>query len=280
MRKVSVVIPTRGQSEHLDKLITQLKKYQADIQIILVDNSVEKKVFKRYGGGSNVDCISLDVAGVSASRNEGARHALTPLIYFLDDDVELTSQWFSALERTIVHNNNDELISGGAVIVDKNLTDALPRKYRYLIGEKRFGSKNKVLKKDYLAGCNLMISKPLFGKLGMFPESYGHKSRERIFNEDVFFQEKARKIGYEVYYVHDLAVFHHQKYTNLDLNERVRLQGIYDRRIDSELNKARLLLRIIKYSLFLIVSRRPFIKDKLGHNLDLIRYRSYLYDKR
>lgn len=274
MRTIAFVIITMGKSDYLEGMLKSLEKYE---RVILVDNS-PNGICKRLIGKYNfIYCHELK-AGVSSARNAGASLAKdVDYIYFLDDDLSFDEEWHRELERTLTSDECFDLI-GGRVIADYSDNLIIPKKYLYLVGEKNLGEISKIVDKDYVGGCNLLINAETFFELGGFDVNFGHVGTTLGLNEDVVFQELVRKNYGSVYYNPNLVFYHHWKGNEDDLLKRIRLQGIYDRHTDLETNKFRFILRIIKYVIFVSIHRFSLSKENICDvkYWDYLRYNSYI----
>lgn len=268
MKRIAFVIITMGKSDYLEGMLSYLKKYE---KVILVDNSPEGKC-KTLVGKYNFTYTHELKSGVSNARNAGASLVgNVDYIYFLDDDLSFDEEWHYELERVLSSDSIEDLI-GGRVIADYPQELSIPEKYLYLIGEKYLGEYPKIIKRDYVGGCNLLVKSETFFELGGFDSNFGHIGSTLGLNEDVVFQELIRKNHGSVYYNPKLIFYHHWRGSEDDLLRRVKLQGVYDRQTDLRTNKLRFVLRIIKYVLFIALQR--FLLP--GENVCEVKYWDYL----
>jgi len=277
MRRIAFVIISMGKSDYLECILSYLEKYE---KVILVDNSPEGKC-KSLIGKYHFTYTHELTPGVSNARNAGAR--LTgdvDYIYFLDDDLSFGEEWHYELERLLSADNVAELI-GGRVVADYPRNIVIPAKYLYLVGEKNLGDSEKIVNKDYVGGCNLLVRAETFFALGGFDSNFGHIGTTQGLNEDVVFQELIRKNHGFVYYNPKLVFYHHWHGSEDDLLNRVKLQGVYDRQTDIRTNKHRFILRNIKYKIF-IALHRYLLSNKNLYDVkywDYLRYCSYVNNK-
>jgi len=278
MKTISFVIPTIGKSEKLPDLIEKVKNFSNDAQIILIDNSKEghsNLKFNKFG----VEYFYLAEGGVSKSRNFGASKVKSDFVYFLDDDVLPDSEWKNALKEILTNPGYENSLIGGSVFVSESIKKLVPRKYSFLVGEKILGNHDRILNYNYLAGCNIIFDTQVFNKLGGFPEEYGHKEEKIILNEEIYLQEKARKMSFVIYYKNKLSVTHYWKGDERVFIDRVKNQGMYDRKLDSQLNRQRLFLRMLKYLVlipFKFVCTYLLNQKNSSHHFDLLKYISYV----
>lgn len=278
MRTISFIIPTIGKSDKLSNLIQSIRNFSKSAQIILVDNS-KKGCSDLNFNNFQVDYFHLPEGGVSKSRNFGASKVKNDFVYFLDDDVVPNQGWVKAIKEVLSDQKYENSLIGGSVYVPEDIKQLVPSKYSFLVGEKILGSSDKILHNKYLASCNFIFDTKIFNKLGGFPEEYGHSDGKIILNEEIYLQEKAKKIELKVYYKNNLAITHYWKGDKNGLMDRVGMQGLYDRKIDIKFNKKRFLLRMTKYLIFIPLK---FIlvcllskKDTVYH-FDLCKYTSYV----
>lgn len=279
MKTISFVIPTIHKSNKLIKLIKKLRHFSSGSQIILINNAKENYSNIKFKSEFNVEYFHLKESGVSKSRNFGASRARSDFIYFLDDDILPNDKWGNALNEILTSPKYESSLVGGNVFIPKKIKKLVPRKYSFLLGEKILSNHDQILSRNYLAGCNIIFDTQIFNKLGGFPEEYGHKNGEIILNEDVYLQEKARKNGINIYFKNKLSVTHYWDGDAHGLTKRVQIQGLYDRKLDNQLNKRRLTLRMLKY-LILIPIKFIFVcifnqRNKRYH-FDLLKYISYV----
>lgn len=281
MKNISFVIPTIGKSSRLKELVKEIRAFCQNCQIILVDNSING-----FSELKNIDAkieyYYLPSAGVSKSRNFGASKAKGDYIYFLDDDVIPNHGWNNALNNILLEKKFNNSLIGGPVLILNDVKKLVPSKYSYLVGEKVISNKDCYIKKNYLSACNIIFKRTIFYKLGGFPEKYGHKNGQIILNEEIFLQEKSGRLGINIYYKHNLSVTHYWQGNRIFLRDRVKLQGFYDRELDNQLNKSRLLLRLIKY--IILIPFKWFYVHSLNNqngqsHFDLLKYGAYVRHK-
>ena len=273
MKSVAFVIITLGTSQYLEPMLSFLSN---SYRVIVVDNSVDRRCLqlnRRY----NIQYIHEKRQGASYARNTGASFVKNEdYIYFLDDDLSLTEEWASELLNVLKSPCLYDVV-GGKVIAEYSLKTQIPRKYIYLVGGKDLGNTSFRLKHDYLGGCNLLVRRTTFSKLGGFDTDYGHKGTAIGLNEDVNFQEKIRRTNGLIQYNPKLLFIHHWKGSISDIEHRVQLQGIYDRKTDLSYNRFRFIMRMIKYTLWLFsftYSKNDDLDDEKHY--DYLRYSAYV----
>ncbi len=275
MKTISFIIISIGKSDKLDNLLCFFDKFVKFGTIILVDNSTSGILYNKY---HNVKYKHEIKQGASYARNSGASIATSDYLYFLDDDILPNSSWIDELTSFL----QSELfvgIIGGQVDIPKEIEKLVPNNYSYLVGRKTFGEKTKVIRRDYIGGCNFLITKKLFDVVGGMNVQLGHNLNKIVLNEDVYLQEKVRKNGKKIVFNPRLSVTHFWKGNAEQLIERVKLQGKYDKIVDFEIKRKRYILRIVKYSIYIFffnIIMKYFVKThNTNYYFTIVRYKGY-----
>ncbi len=132
MNKIVIAIPTYKRPEMLKKLLLSIKNCTidksiiGDIQIIVVDNDIEKSAENTVSSFlfenkniTNLIYHNFTEKGLSNVRNEMLRKAFEfnpDFIVFIDDDEYVSTEWLNELVITIINNNAD--LARGPVFAD------------------------------------------------------------------------------------------------------------------------------------------------------------------
>jgi glucosyl-dolichyl phosphate glucuronosyltransferase len=143
MIKHSIIIPTASRPNAIRGAIKSVLKEildSADTELIIVDNNINEELsqdLKNY-------CIKLShklkyvyesSPGLSAARHRGAEEALGDLLTFLDDDVEISDGWLSAVRDSFT--NPDVVMVGGPSI--PKFTCSIPDWFWIFISRTQYG---------------------------------------------------------------------------------------------------------------------------------------------
>ena len=269
-RDLSFIISSIGHSKQLDNLINFLIK-NFEYEIVLVDNSVNQKLI-HYQNNERIKYVYEEKQGLSNARNRGIDIAQGSVLVFMDDDIIPKNCWINAVKN--YKNLSENILVGGKtnVLSQENF---LPKKYKYISGEKDFGNNKKVLKKDYLGGCCLIINKTTILELGKFNALYGHKGKNMGANEDVLLQIKIRKNNGKIIYDPNLLIDHVWKENWEKAINRVKIQGENDRILDEEISPLNVYLKKIKYYIFIKLHKKEK-KVNSQNYYDLVRYSAYV----
>lgn len=271
MNGLSFIISSIGNSERLNNLINQIDIMFKNKEIILVDNSKDKKLFEKYSRNKKCKYIHEKNSGSSYARNRGAKESKYEMLIFLDDDIILSNN-FNKLDFSLLYHDNKFGLAGGKIIVDE-IPHYLPKKYRYLAGEKDYGNKTIDLPKyKYLGGCLLIIKKCVFEKIGGFDVNFGHSGKTIGANEDVLIQDMIHQLNLKIKYLPQASVFHFWSEDESKALEKIKIQGISDEQLDWKYNRLRHYLKMLKYYLYIFLNKK---RDKQT-KYDIIRYKAYI----
>lgn len=92
---VTVVVPTSGRTEGLERLLSSLRGVSGSV-LVVDDGSPEPAAVASVAGRHGARVLRRDSrGGPAAARNAGWRSALTDVVAFLDDDCQLDHGWAS-----------------------------------------------------------------------------------------------------------------------------------------------------------------------------------------
>ena len=188
---VTVVVIGRNEAKNLPRCFDSIRKVTQ--RIVFVDsNSSDRSVEIAQEHGTPV-IVVLDSTFYTASlgRMVGAKKCETPLIQFLDGDMELATDWIPTavqfmndnLKAAVVHGFKREFKN------EKNLED-------YTIKADR-----KNWRSDYLQGAYLIKREVYETSGGLDPRFPGEEERDLYV--------RIHDLGYEVWYIHHLMSSHY-----------------------------------------------------------------------
>ncbi|MBW4523138.1 MAG: glycosyltransferase [Scytolyngbya sp. HA4215-MV1] len=105
MPTVSIIIPTHNRSAALARTLTALSQQTYPIEqmevVIVADGCSDDTVemLHRYQAPFALQVIDQPGQGPAVARNQGAAKATAPLLIFVDDDIEVTTQFVAAHVR-------------------------------------------------------------------------------------------------------------------------------------------------------------------------------------
>lgn len=111
---LTVVVPTRDRPEMLSRCLDALlQSAPQPIAIVVVDSASVDPGAVTAAIERNVTVLRCDDPGASRARNAGWRHASTPLVAFVDDDIAVGAAWFANIVRPF--EQADVVLVTGAV---------------------------------------------------------------------------------------------------------------------------------------------------------------------
>ncbi|MEU5553561.1 glycosyltransferase [Micromonospora sp. NPDC047793] len=209
---VSVVIPTH--SEHrLPRLVRVVQAVReqspppAEIIVVVDHNPHLHRLVRR----ELPDVTVLDnrlPRGVSGNRNTGARHAVTPVVVFLDDDVIAQPGWLAGLCEPLA----DPAVvgTGGGIAPDwETLRPTwLPDEFLWTVGVSRTGPSTGTVRVRNVWSASMAVRRDAFEAVQGFRTDFG-KVGDRARPEDTeFCLRLTRHAGGHWVHVSDAVVVH------------------------------------------------------------------------
>ena len=164
-KKVSIIMPTYGRSEYINKAIDScLNNTYKNIEILIINdnpkNSKEReltknKINKLYGNNNKVIYLELeDNQGACQARNYGIDKSSGEIICFLDDDDEFLNESIEKLVNHLIDGKYDAIFSNIKMTNQDNPSNSYIRVYK-----NNFMLDNKsLMKKHLLNGISGTIS--------------------------------------------------------------------------------------------------------------------------
>ncbi len=219
MKKYSFIIPTYNRPELLSELLDSLLIQQFNpehFEFLIIDNNstndVQKLIqdFKAKNPKFDLKYFKEPQQGEVYAWNKGIEEAQGKLLIFTDDDATLHKDYLATLEKDF-SNHLDNIAGGGKIApVFEYQKPAWINKYVMpYFAEINLGQKSKFPKNKYPMGSNMLISKNLFEKFGLFNTDL-LKNEETIppgSYEREWFQ-RIKKQNIPIFYFHDLVVWH------------------------------------------------------------------------
>jgi glycosyltransferase involved in cell wall biosynthesis len=276
----SIVIPTYQRPEALETCLCSFSLQdfpKTDFELIVSNNypknNIDALINHFRNIGLNITSIDEWRPGAHFARNSGVNAAKGKYILFTDDDCEADISLLSAYKAAI--EKFKPIIAAGRIDIS---WDSIPPNWIISLegsmGKIDLGSGNFWLRSGQVAnGGNLLIQRDFFLSIGgMEPDQVG----KFVFGSgDISLSLSANRFGYNVLWVGNARVWHHQKReVNAKLNDLLRRAFNNGMVMAYELQKQNAFLgipRIMRVSARLtLTSANQFLKGILFFNLSSI----------
>ncbi len=172
MRKYSIIIITADRHNILKNCIDKLLEFDIDkkAEIIVVDASEKSFVYDRINDIKYIK-VKPQEKGFSNQRNIGIQNAETPYVIFIDDDVEITKNWFDKFTSEFEKYEDKVFGAMGAVFPKQsNIISFVCGVLGHPGGGFRLHnfSKRENIFLSQVATCNTILNKKIVEDVGMF----------------------------------------------------------------------------------------------------------------
>jgi GT2 family glycosyltransferase len=207
MTTLSVLICTYNRHDMLQKSLDALvyRTEEKPDQVVVVnggDTRADDVVHQFVDNGAvEVTLIKTVNKNLAASRNIGIPHCTGDIVAMTDDDAEVFPDWITQLKR--IHRDHPEAgIVGGAVIGSRSGDDFLSR----LADIVTFSSPSHATYVRTLPGVNVSYKRQAV-------DQAGPQDEELFRGEDVDYNWRIKRLGFEIFYHPDIKVIHHHRPT-------------------------------------------------------------------
>ncbi len=245
--KISIIIPTYNRATSLERTLNSISKlaHIGSLEVIVVDNGSTdntREVCTKLNSKQEFifRYIFDNEPGLLTGRHAGALAATGDILCFLDDDVELTSNWLSGVKDAF-KDNEVQLATGPSL---PNYENPPPDWINYLWYNASNGKvltwlslmdlgDNKIdIDPNYVWGLNFCIRKTaLLGLGGFHPDNIPQNLQMYQGDGETGLTLKARDQKYVAIYHPDIKVYHFINSERLTIDyfeKRAYYQGVCD----------------------------------------------------
>lgn len=217
MPQIAAIICTHNRENYLGAAIDSLlaQEYN-DFEVLVVDNGSTdrtKSIVESRLANPRLKYIYEPVLGLSVARNTGAKETTSPILAYLDDDAEASSQWLRVLVEA--YNNREKLaIAGGKVTLIWPDGIAPPKwissDMAAGLGAYDLGDSIVYIDNPNLTprGLNYSMRRTFLEQIGGFDANLGRVGKKLLSNEELYMTELALKNGWQVAYLPDALAAH------------------------------------------------------------------------
>lgn len=285
--KYSIVICTFNRCNFLKETIVSIiesLRDRNDCELLIIDNNSTDhtaEIVKSFTHLGSVRYFLETNQGLSHARNRGMKEVQGEIIVYLDDDIELPSNYFDICDS--IFQDPEIVISGGKVLPFKvEIPEWLPKNYYFLVSVYDLGNEPKFVK--YLMGGNFAIRREVAKKIGSYSTELGRKGKSLAGGEEIDYQNRAKELGCKIFYHPEQNILHK---INEKLNKNYVLRyafelGGSERIIDGNKSRKTVQKKIIKSYVALLISfmMLPVVRNsRINMYLRIIRNyaKSYLH---
>lgn len=222
---ISVIIPTRNRCSTLANALHSLANQTIDRgawEIVVVDNGStdgSRATIKQFEDSiGNLRYLYVDTPGLHICRHVGFRESVADLLIYIDDDVEVSSNWLESI-RNAFRDPKVALVGGKCLPkFESEPPDWLTAMWRPNTAGERvlgylslidLGDEIKPVNPFYVFGCNFAIRRSVLGEAGGFhpdgmPQELIHFRGDGESYVSGFIQAK----GYRALYHPGASVYH------------------------------------------------------------------------
>jgi GT2 family glycosyltransferase len=221
--KISIIFPSYNGAKYLKKNLDSIKNLKNidEIELVIIDNnSIDSSlsIIESYKNEINLKLIKNKLnEGFAKACNSGARVCNGEFIFFTNQDVIFSSNFFEKLKQ-IYYNLRieDEIIISPAIIFE-DLTIHYYGAKNHFLGFSYTPEIGEVLRKEKIirrtqrfSGGSLFIKKNYFLMLGGFDEDFF------MYHEDTDLSLKVLRNGGKIYTTNDPFLIHQKRYHKLN----------------------------------------------------------------
>jgi len=211
--KFSVLICTYNRPDLLAQCLEALicRTTEKPDEIVVVNGGDERadavvraksreRSAKNAGQGIEIKLVKTVNKNLAASRNVGLPHCTGDIVAMTDDDAEVFPDWVTQMKRLHAEHPEAGVVGGAVVGAD---SDSLISR---LADRVTFSSPATARYVRTLPGVNVSYKRAVI-------EGIGPQDESLFRGEDVDYNWRAKRLGYEVYYDPSVRVLHHHRPT-------------------------------------------------------------------
>lgn len=204
--KFSVLICTYNRHELLRSALRSLieETDEKPDQIVIVNGGDEKadEIVQEFLNRDSMEIklIKIKNINLAANRNAGLPHCMGDIIAMTDDDARVFPDWITCMKRA--HQQHSEAGAVGGVVIGTN-TNSLVGKVADLVTFPVWDNSCYV---RTLPGVNISYKKEVIKKIGLQDETLFR-------GEDVDYNWRVLRAGYQIYFDPSIKVYHHHRPT-------------------------------------------------------------------
>ncbi len=232
---ISVVIPTRGRPQLLQRTVDSLAAVDAaaDLEVIVIDDGSEPSLTLDAGAFPGaLHLVRQRPSGLNAARTRGVEMSERPLVAFLDDDVRVERGWAEGVRDAFA--DGALAVMAGRLIADPEapLPDWIhPHKLMYLSVLDLGDEPAELPTWATPVGANLTIRRDWLERVGGFREGLDREGASLLSGGDTEVIRRIAAAGGQIRYWPAATAHHHiaaERLTRAWFRRRAEAQGQTD----------------------------------------------------
>ena len=215
--QIAAIICTHNRDRYLGAAIDSLLEQDCDnYEVLVIDNASSdrtKEVVDARLANPRLKYYYEPVLGLSVARNRGAKETTAPILAYLDDDAEASSQWLKVITKA--YQDNEILaIAGGKVtlIWPEGITPPqwISAEMAGGLGAYDLGDEVVYIDNPNLTprGLNYSLRRTFLAEIGGFDPNLGRVGKNLLSNEELYMTELALEKGWQVAYLPEAIAAH------------------------------------------------------------------------
>jgi len=214
--KLSIVIVNYRSEQYLDMCLASIyhESDRRQFEIIVVNNDQDTDLHKITEKYKKINLHnSVRNLGFGAACNYGAEKSTGDILFFLNPDTQIKSDYVMEILNKFMQSNEKVAIIGPMLITDEGETQQwcagkdltikqLIKNNLGMTESKKVWESKKNISVDWVSGAALAIKKEIFIKIQGFDEKFF------MYGEDLDLCRRVRQTGCEVIYCPDLNISH------------------------------------------------------------------------
>lgn len=227
---VSVIICTYDRCESLRQTLESICELEipdaVKWELLVVDNNsndATRQVCKSFAGRLPLRCLFEPRQGVSRARNFAIAEAVAPLLFFSDDDVTMTKDWFVNLWEAVERHPEISIFAGRIIGVWENNSPLWLKKtaksvLRLVSTHLDLGDQEQIISTIDKGpwGPNMAFRKSLLGDQFRFSEEFGRTGQrnKHVRGGETEMIQRLFQLGHKGLYVGRAIVYHRNSPAN------------------------------------------------------------------
>jgi glycosyltransferase involved in cell wall biosynthesis len=209
---VSVVVPTYNRRASLRRLLASLDQQTLDpksFEVVIVDNNSSDGTRDTVRDFARGRYVNEPAQGAAHARNRGIRETSSPLIAFIDDDVEADSAWLEEIVRGFADSSAAAVGGRTEPVWETPRPEWWLPEYDKVFARNWGDTPRPVTEFPFFYSLNFAVRRETLVAVGDFDPRLGPKAGEHVVGEDADLCRRIHQSGRMLRYLPRAVVRHH-----------------------------------------------------------------------